>query len=58
MLQQLITGVMSNQIPRTVLVSAMRRDGSIGVNDDMTDEIYNDLLKEQADLNPGLSLGE
>lgn len=56
MLQQLITGVMSNQIPQDVLFKAMKRDGSLGVNDDMTLEDYQALLSEQQTNNPSLNI--
>lgn len=48
-LQQLIAGVMSNMIPHKALYSAMRRDGSLGVDDSMTLEDYLDLIDTQPD---------
>ncbi len=48
-LQQLIAGVMSNQIPQKALYTAMRRDGSLGVDDSMTLEDYIDLIDTQPD---------
>ena len=58
MLQQLGALALSNQIPRKTLFDAMKRDGSLGVNDEMTMEDFEALISEQAELNPALNLGE
>lgn len=58
MLQQLGALALSNQIPRKTLFDAMKRDGSLGVNDEMTMEDFEALISEQADLNPALNLDE
>lgn len=58
MLQQLGALALSNQIPRKTLFDAMKRDGSLGVNDEMTMEDFEALISEQTELNPALNLGE
>lgn len=58
MLQQLGALALSNQIPRKTLFDAMKRDGSLGVNDEMTMEDFEALISEQVELNPALNLDE
>ena len=58
MLQQLGALALSNQIPRKTLFDAMKRDGSLGVNDEMDMEEFESLISEQAELNPSLNLDE
>ena len=58
MLQQLSALALSNQIPQQTIFKAMKRDGSLGVDDEMEFDDFVAMIQEQTELNPTLNLGE
>ena len=58
MLQQLGALALSNQIPQQTIFKAMKRDGSLGVDDEMEFDDFVAMIQEQAELNPTLNLDE